>query len=143
MIVEFTVPWTVEPKQSMRMRVVAAKGKTFAHSYTPAKVKRNAEAIMLLMAQHRPAVPFAGAVAAEYVITYPWRASASKRERAKIFAPKTTKPDWDNLAKQLSDCAERCGFFANDAQICDGRVVKQYGDQPGITVRFADVEQSA
>ena len=142
MIVEFTVPWTVEPKQGTKHRVAYAGGKVYARAYTTHEVRKNADAIMLLMAQHRPAVPFAFGVGiiAVFTVTYPWRASESKKVRARGWAPKVTKPDWDNLGKQLSDCAERCGYFPNDAQIYDGRCVKIYGDQPGITVRFADVD---
>jgi len=142
MTLEFHIPWTVEPKQSMRHRIIVdGTGRRYIASYTPAKVKANSQTIASLVAQHRPRDPLSGPLRATYVLTYPWRSSTSQRARKAGPMPKDTKPDCDNLGKNLSDTLQRSGFFANDSQIADLRIVKQWGDQAGVTVRLEGIQK--
>lgn len=128
-VIDFRIPWTCSAKQSTRFTRDGRR-------YTPKDVAENAKALGLFMSQHRPERPLVGAVRALYEITYPWLAGHGKRQRSNGSVPKSTKPDCDNLAKQISDCAEHCGFFINDAQIYDLRVVKRFGERPEIRVHF-------
>ena len=52
---------------------------------------------------------------------------------------KTTKPDVDNVIKTLNDLLETCRVIANDAMVADMRIVKMYGDVPGIWVRVEEM----
>ena len=48
--------------------------------------------------------------------------------------PKDTKPDWDNLAKNICDVMESMGFYKNDSQLADVHVRKYWTDSPGVSV---------
>lgn len=51
---------------------------------------------------------------------------------------KTTRPDCDNLAKGMLDPMTKIGFWRDDAQVVDLRIVKRWGDVAGI---YVEVEQ--
>lgn len=54
---------------------------------------------------------------------------------------KTTKPDTDNLVKTLKDCMTRCGFWKDDALVCEERCTKLWAeeDEPhGIIIHIQD-----
>ncbi len=56
---------------------------------------------------------------------------------------KTTRPDTDNLQKLLKDCLTRCGYWIDDAQVCDDHVQKfQEGESAwhGIAIRIETLE---
>lgn len=140
-VIEFSIAWTVQPKQSMRMRVVAGKGrKPFAMAYQSSAVRQNESQLITLMQPYKPDLPIVGPVRASFVFSFPWRTTDSKRQRAKLTAPKTTKPDLTQLVKQIEDCLERGGFLTNDAQIAEYATVrKQFADAPGVYVRLEEI----
>lgn len=47
------------------------------------------------------------------------------RDGQRVYAPKMRK-DWDNIAKTIGDALKGVAF-RDDAQICDGHVLKVYG----------------
>lgn len=128
-MIEFHVAYVVQPKQADRSRIACGKnGKQWVHHYQPGKVTRNARDLALLMAKHRPAEPLRGPVALTLTFVYPHLKSASKKTREQR-KPKDTKPDGENLAKQVCDVLERSGFLLNDAQVYDLRVLRFWDDQ--------------
>lgn len=48
--------------------------------------------------------------------------------------PKTTRPDRDNLQKDMQDALQVTGYFEDDAQIYNGRTGKWWADFGGIAV---------
>lgn len=137
-VIEFTIPYAVRPKQGDRSHVVTdSHGNQFVAHHPDPKVKANAESLAALVAAHRPAEPLAGPLALELTFIFPWRKSESQRIRDRWgLRPKDTKPDWDNLSKQLCDVLERAGFFTNDSQLADVRVRKFWGSQTDCQVRL-------
>jgi len=62
--------------------------------------------------------------------------SATKRERAAMLAGEispTKKPDFDNIGKIVSDALNGIAYH-DDAQITDGKVRKEYSEEPRIVV---------
>ena len=57
--------------------------------------------------------------------------------------PKATRPDTDNYLKLFKDCMTDMGFWLDDSQVWDERVVKVYSEQASITVIYeeTDVEE--
>lgn len=59
---------------------------------------------------------------------------------------KTTRPDLDNTAKELIDVmsadkkTKKGGFWLDDAQIVDLRLIKYYSEQATIYIRIEEVE---
>ncbi len=53
----------------------------------------------------------------------------------------TSKPDTDNLAKQLKDAMTRLGFWGDDRQVAAyGRMEKLYGERGEWRVRVRELE---
>lgn len=151
-MIEFFVPWTVSAKQGRQHRVrYGANGKAFAQSYTAADVRENAESLATFVAKHRPQEPMAGEIRAVFKVVYAFRADQLKKREAALRRgrefpaeiPKGTKPDCDNCCKQIADTLERTGFFANDSQIYDVRIVKVWGLQPGVFIKLESTEAAS
>lgn len=72
--------------------------------------------------------------------------SSIKAPRSAWGTYKTTRPDLDNMAKELIDAmiadkeTKRGGFFLDDAQIVDLRLMKYYAEQATIYIRIEEVE---
>lgn len=62
------------------------------------------------------------------------------KDKKKWGEYKTTRPDCDNYVKELKDAMTDCGFWLDDAQVCDLRVVKTYGERASIVVNVEDLE---
>ena len=117
MRVDFHIPCAVAPKQSVR-----AGRKAW---YQTDKIKQNAKLLASYMYPCRPSLRLSGPLRALYVVRYSFRAKELRKNRTGPI-PKTTSPDFEQLAKQLGDVLESCGFFSNDAYIFHATVVKLY-----------------
>jgi Holliday junction resolvase RusA-like endonuclease len=53
-----------------------------------------------------------------------------------------TGPDCDNLSKTPVDVLSKLSFWCNDSQIFDNRVVKGWGDFPGVRVTISEVDSN-
>lgn len=130
MKIEFSIPMLPVAKQSARL----GNGRT----YQPKRVTGNAESLASLLAPYVPIGPLCGPVRLDVVYRYPWRVSEPKkrRQRARL---KDTKPDHEQLNKQLCDVFEHMGFVTNDAQFADVRIRKFWTDQVGTDVMMEEV----
>src|SRR5258708_4741852 len=76
-------------------------------------------------------IPFEGGVAVEVKAVFTVPKSWSKAKKRAALAGEvrhTGKPDWDNLGKM---CDSFKGLaWSDDAQVCDGRIIKLYGTDP-------------
>ncbi len=126
--IAFTVPFQVKPKQSTRFG-----GK---RSFPDAKVKRNAQGLTALIAEHRPPKPLEGPLSLSLVFIYPWRKAEPKKNRVGM-KPKDTTPDLDNLTKQVCDVMQSVGFYVNDSQIARKKLEKNWGDAPALHVELS------
>lgn len=126
--VEFVIPFELAPKQTKGNRVGVTKaGKRYMARYTPKRVRANAEAIVLAARPHRPDPPLKGPVAAQVRFVYPLPKSMRAVAQAGLIIWKDTRPDLDNLEKQLFDSLEAAGFFAvGDGQVCCKDVEKAW-----------------
>lgn len=52
---------------------------------------------------------------------------------------KTTRPDCDNYVKELKDAMTEAGFWHDDAQVVDLRVVKTYSEKASISIQVEDL----
>jgi len=131
-MIEFFIPFEVKPKQGDRSAVVNGH----VRHYQPKKVTSNANALVLLSKQYRPTAPLVGPLRLELMFYSAWRKADSKKVRAAGKAWHDTKPDWDNMCKQLCDVLQSAGFYANDSQLADISVKKLRTDSPGVFVRL-------
>lgn len=85
-----------------------------------------------LLRPYVPEKPMTGAININMWFTYPM-----PKKRKAVF--KTTKPDWDNLAKTLQDVMTKMGFWVDDSQIIFAIISKTYGDQGCVSISVAEV----
>ena len=88
---------------------------------------------LTLLKPYQPARPLTGPVSLKLAFVWPYRKSEPKKNRIGLI-PKTTKPDWDNLAKTLQDVLTRLRFWEDDAQVYSASVDKWWGEEPQITI---------
>jgi Holliday junction resolvase RusA-like endonuclease len=135
-VTEFFVS-CVPPKTTAQQK--RHNGQTGA--YFQSKDGKAAEATyQALFLPHQPKEAHTGALQVEIILRWPWRSSESKKVRALGQVAMTTKPDADNIAKQLIDVLKSLRFFGDDASISDLIVRKRWGDNPGIRVRINRAE---
>ena len=141
MRLDFIIPYKLGPKQGDRARIVTAKdGRQFVHHHPATKVVEAAATLAAMIAQHRPDKPFDGPLRLVITSTAYWRRGEAAWRKAHGTWPRDTGPDFDNLAKQMGDVLESSGFMVNDARIADGRVIKLWGDSPGIRIELETIE---
>lgn len=92
--------------------------------------------LMSLLLPHQPEEPLQGALILKVDWIYAWRTSEPKKNKKNGILPCVTKPDCDNLAKQLQDCMTKLRFWEDDAQIFQLIFSKYYGDSTGISIEI-------
>lgn len=80
-------------------------------------------------------------VTARLPIPPSWTKKKQEAARAGSILP-TSKPDYDNFAKLAGD-ALNCIVYRDDAQICDGRVVKVYATNPSLRIEIAELVEAS
>ena len=96
--------------------------------------------IIRLLRPHAPSATMAGDLSLVLIFTFPWRASENKGVITRfLHLPITTKPDCSNIVKMVEDAMTRLMFWNDDSQVAELRVVKRYGDTPGIECQIMPV----
>ena len=54
---------------------------------------------------------------------------------------KTTRPDTDNYIKLFKDIMTQCGYWIDDAQVVDERIIKTYAECPFIWVKIEEIDK--
>ena len=101
------------------------------------KGTKNQELVMNLV-QNRPKVPFLDkniplklSVTFFYVI----------KQKKKWGLPKTTKPDLDNLLKNLQDYMTKLRYYVDDSQISCLVVKKFYSEKNSIEIEIEEIKK--
>ena len=55
------------------------------------------------------------------------------------YTYKPTRPDTDNYIKLFKDCMTAAGFWLDDAQVVDERIIKTYAENATIGVSWEEV----
>lgn len=112
------------------------------HFYTPERTRSYEAALRYAAGQvmgERP--PLDGPLNVEIRVRVSVPKSWPAKRRAAAMsgsARPTSKPDWDNYGKIVD--ALNLVVWNDDAQIVDGRVVKEYSDKPGLFIRVWQTE---
>ena len=114
----------VEPVAKARARTIVTKGGKY-HSYTPPKTA------------HTEAMIREAVIGSEYFEAgIPLKLEATfyrvkpKSTPKRVTLP-TSRPDWDNYGKLLTDALEKF-VYANDSQITTALIKKRFGSPPRI-----------
>lgn len=102
-------------------------------TYKSGRQTANERTLESLLAPYVPEKPLEGGIELRFTAIMPIPLSESKKRREAMLRGEighTTKPDLDNLAKQLKDAMTRLVFWHDDRQVV--RVVgeKLYGTEP-------------
>ena len=130
------------PVAKGRPRFVRKTGMAF----TPAHTRQYESHLRLAAQQAMDGLPMLqGALLMRVRVTLPVPASFSKRRREAALAGlewPAKRPDWDNYGKAASDAMNTI-VFNDDSQIVDARVVKQYGERPGLRIEVGPITSEA
>ena len=89
------------------------------------------------------ASPWSGPLRVDLTFYFP-RPKAHLRSNGELkpSAPiwHVAKPDRDNLDKGVLDALTNLGLWPDDKQVCDGRIRKLYGAQPGCEITIAEAQ---
>ena len=146
--IELTIPGSPRPQGRPRTRIVTPHGrKPVATIYEDGKDKRAKVHIQSNVRKDAPAQPLIGPlkVVIYYTMQRPLNEYGTGRNAGQL---KTTaaqfhikKPDVDNMAKLTIDALTGI-FWHDDSQICDLRVIKDYGKNPKTVVQILQIPKS-
>lgn len=106
-----------------------------AHFFTKQKVRDAEDFLAAMIAPHVPEEPLAGPVYFQARWCFPYRKSEPKRvTRAGLEIPHTSRPDLDNLEKNLLDVLTRLRFWEDDAQVFTKSTAKFWGPSPYLAI---------
>lgn len=104
-------------KIGMKTEARAARSKLLAH-----------------LAEYRPETPFTGPVHVEIGWLY-------KNDSKEELSWNISKPDLDNLEKDLLDCMTKLKFWKDDSQVCMKYTEKRWTQSvPGIAIMVEELE---
>lgn len=110
-----------------------------AHFFTKAKVRDAEDFLAAMLAPHAPAEPLHGAVYFQARWCFPYRKSERKSvTKAGREIPHTSRPDLDNLEKNLLDVLTRLKFWEDDAQVFTKSTAKVWGPSPYLAIAIKD-----
>ena len=128
-VITFDVPGAPTGKARHRMTKMG-------HTYTPKITENYENLVKMCFREVCKDAPCEGKVELFITAIFPIPKSASKKKRQMMIDGEirpTTKPDWDNLGKIISDALNQVAFH-DDAQVTDGKVRKKYGLIPMVSV---------
>lgn len=115
-------------------------------SFTKKETRSYESAVRLFASQAMAGrAPLDCALRIEVDAVMPIPSSWSKRKQAAALAGSirpTSKPDYDNLAKGISDACNGIAY-RDDALICEALVRKVYGPAPQAVVRIIPIGETA
>jgi len=135
----------IPPKSTAQASSIILKrkdGSSFVGKAQSSKAKAAADTFFSLLYPHRPIKPMEGPVSLCVEIEWPWRSSEPKRNREHGYRFCDKRPDLDNYAKLFLDTMGRIGYWLDDGQIADLRLIKRWGDNPGITICYGAMNGS-
>ena len=92
---------------------------------------------MALLYEKKPPNPFDVPISVEYKFYFPYNSTVKKSiQKQELIVPKTTKPDWDNIPKQIQDVMTRLQFWTDDALIYKGTCSKWFAPEGSIVIEI-------
>lgn len=101
-------------------------------TYKSESQKANERTLEAMLLPHRPKTPLKGPLELYFCATFPVPRSWTKKRREAALRGKiwhTSRPDTDNLCKQLKDAMTRLGFWQDDRQVAVCCAEKCYGER--------------
>ena len=137
----------IEPKAQMRTEpsvIRLADGTYRGGTHKKAKQRSREETLKAFLALHQPETPFEGPLLFGLKAYLPMpKMSREKTAQALagVLRP-TTKPDLDNLIKQIKDCLSQMRYWGDDKQVVGylPHTGKYYSDQPRWEIEIVEFQ---
>jgi len=128
------------PKGQPRPRGFAFRraNKTSVRVYDPGTAEGWKAQIALAVKPFLPPQPLTGPIRVDILFRFPRPKRLCRKKDPPGELPHTAKPDRDNCDKAVLDALKQVGLYRDDAQVCDGRIVKVYhalGGKPGARIQ--------
>ena len=109
-------------------------GAPYIQHYRKDKVNAMRQEFIYKLKKHAPRNPAAGAVGLTVIFCFDVK-------NPKLWGQyKTTRPDADNIIKELKDAMTACSFWNDDSQVAHLEVIKKYAKTGIIAIRVEDLE---
>lgn len=115
--------------------ILYKNGRPFIHHYRKEKVENLRQQLLWMLKSYAPSVPSDGPVKLTILICFDIK---DKKLWGKY---KTTRPDGDNWVKTLKDVMTDTGFWNDDAQVVDERVIRTYAEKGSVRIQVEDLRQ--
>lgn len=110
-------------------------GRPYIQHFRKEKVQALRTELIYRMNRYAPAIPSAEPIRLSVLICF------DIKDKKLWGTYKTTRPDGDNYIKEIKDAMKDCGFYLDDAQVCDERIVRTYAERGAIRVQIEDMRQ--
>ena len=112
-----------------------ADGTHYIQHYTKEKVQALKTELAFKMKRYAPAIPTAEPVQLIVFIAF------DVKDKTLWGQYKVTRPDGDNYLKTIKDVMTDVGFWIDDAQVVDERVVRTYAERGSILIQIDTLHQ--
>lgn len=132
-MIAFKIDMTPPTATAQQKGVFVCGGR--AHFFKKAKVRDAEQFLAAMLAPHRPAEPLDGPLFVQVRWCFPYKKSEKKSVvNAGREVPHTSRPDLDNLEKNLLDVLTRLCFWDDDAQVFTKSTAKVWGPSPYLAI---------
>ena len=114
--------------------ILYKNGRPFIHHYRKDKVENARTELIYKMKRYAPSVPSKEAIRLNVLVCF------DVKDHKLWGKYKTTRPDGDNYLKAIKDAMTDCGFWEDDAQVADERIVRTYAECGSIRVQIEDLK---
>lgn len=124
------------PKGTAQQKGVAIRyknGRPYVQHYKKDKVDSARHAFIYKMKRYAPEVPSESPIRLNIWLCF------DVKDRHKWCKYKTSRPDADGYVKEFMDAMGDCGFFKDDSQVVDLRVIKTYAEKASIFVQWEEL----
>ena len=128
---QFILQLETMPKGTAQQKRYDGRRKIYFKSNTLQETERIYRTLLL---PHKPEKPSEAPIRLFICLYF------DKKSPKKLWGKyKTTRPDVDNFCKALIDQCTQVGFWADDSQICDLRIIKRYAEKASIYLEWEEL----
>lgn len=135
---EFFMPMVPPTRTEQQHRVVFSKTGHPVFLRDP-KLQKARELLAENLKPHIPEKPFEEPLAVSIFWVFPYKKSIPKKKIGKVI-PKDTRPDIDNLNKNLLDVMNG-NYWNDDSQVVRFTSAKAWYSEPGIFIRITPLDE--
>ena len=127
-----------EKGEAIRYKRVGDKILPYIDHYRKPKVQALRNELTLKMKRYRPQQTSEKPIRLTVILYFDIKAPK------KLWGTyKTTKPDCDNYVKEIKDVMTDLGFWNDDNQVVDLRVIKYFSEKGHIYIRLEEIEDES